>query len=76
MRVAVDGTATGDTGALRDTEPLLSTDDALLSADPAVLSGDATLLSNEVAITRRLTTARMATGNDRLGLATPIDDWS
>ena len=76
MRVGADGTATGDAAMLCDTTPLLSTDDALLSAGPVSLSGDATLLSDESAITRRLTTARMATGNDRLGLATPIDDRS
>lgn len=75
MRVAADGTATGDTEVLRAAVPLLSTDDTSLSVDPAVLSGDATLLTDEVAITRRLTTARVATGNDRLGLATPINDW-
>lgn len=75
MRVAADGTATGDTEVLRAAAPLLSTDDTPLSVDPAVLSGDATLLTDEVAITRRLTTARVATGNDRLGLAMPIDDW-
>jgi hypothetical protein len=49
---------------------------ALPAGDTSLLSRDAALLCVEAAITRRLTTARMATGNERLGLATPTDDWS
>lgn len=49
---------------------------ALPNGETSLLSRDAALLCAEAAITRRLTTARMATGNDRLGLATPINDWS